>query len=174
MTEQEIAATVDAILVFEGRVFTNDPDDPGLATRYGITAANLGVWRRLGRPATPAEVEALSEAEARAIYRADYIEGPGFDEIADPHVRQCVVDFAVHSGVSRAIGVLQRAVGVAIDFKIGPVTLAAVAAADPARLVAQITRARVELLAGWMRRNPARAKFIGTLTRAVSFLPALG
>jgi lysozyme family protein len=46
--------------------------DPGSFTRWGITAAKLGEWRRLGRSATHEEVAALARDEACAICRAKY------------------------------------------------------------------------------------------------------
>jgi lysozyme family protein len=65
-----------------GSAFTNRPADKGGPTRWGIDAATLGEWRKLGRPATAAEVQALGEPEADAIYRARYYQAPGFNLIA--------------------------------------------------------------------------------------------
>src|SRR4051794_41836703 len=45
----------------------NHPADPGGATNLGITAATLALAR--GHPVSPADVAALTRAEAAAIYR---------------------------------------------------------------------------------------------------------
>jgi hypothetical protein len=54
------------------------------------------------------------------------------------YLRDCVFN----RGATGAARILQRALGVAPDGKVGPVTRAAVAAADPAELLAQLRRAR--------------------------------
>lgn len=148
---------IDAIIAREGREFTNRGTDRGGPTRFGITAATLGEYRRLGRPATAAEVEALDEPEARAIYAAVYITGPGFDRIADPRLRDAVVDFGVHSGQVRAAVELQHAAGVRADGRVGPVTLAAVAKADPEMLRRRVLAARLRLLGRLITRDPSQA-----------------
>ncbi len=42
----------------------------GGATSFGVSASTLGRFRKLGRPATKAEVRALTEAEARKVYES--------------------------------------------------------------------------------------------------------
>ena len=49
--------------------FVNDPDDPGGATKYGVTIHTL---RALRGPATVADVQALTEAEAIVIFKSQY------------------------------------------------------------------------------------------------------
>jgi lysozyme family protein len=175
MTTLEMSAAIDAILRQEGTGFT--PGDPAAGdppTKAGITAATLGRWRGLGRDATAAEVRAMPLSEARAIYRAWYIEGPHFDCLTDQALRQAVIDFAVNSSVERAAWYLQRAAGVRPDMKIGPVTLAAVAAQDPLVLLTRVTRGRVELLVRWIRARPAsRGRYAAVIARAVSVLPGM-
>ena len=175
MTELEIAQAIDAVLVFEGTSYT--PGDVAAGdppTKFGITNIELGAWRKLGRAATPDETKAMDEAEARAIYRANYIVGPGFDQIAHPAVSQMVIDYGVNSGVGTSAMCLQRAVGVETDGKVGPVTLAAVNAADPSTLLQKLVRARVSLLVRWILARPAaRGAYVGVIDRAVSFLPSI-
>src|SRR5690606_13690489 len=67
-----IDTILDEIIRREGG-YVNHPADRGGPTNFGITAQTLGSWRKLGRPATAAEVQALKEPEARAIYRQQYI-----------------------------------------------------------------------------------------------------
>ena len=69
-----IDTILDEIIRREGG-YVNHPADRGGPTNFGITAQTLGSWRKLGRPATAAEVQALTETEARAIYRQQYITG---------------------------------------------------------------------------------------------------
>jgi hypothetical protein len=54
-----------------------------------------------------AEVKALTETEARAIYRQQYITGPGFEVITHLALLHLLVDAGVHSGPKRAVQWLQ-------------------------------------------------------------------
>lgn len=97
-----------------GGKFTNNPADRGGPTRWGVTAAKLGEWRGLGRPATAAEVAALTEAEADQIYRAEFYVKPGFDKVTAvfPQVAYELIDTGVNMGAKVAATFLQRALNV--------------------------------------------------------------
>lgn len=166
-----VDAIIAAVLEQEGSEFTNDPDDPGGPTRYGITAEVLGEARQLGRMATAEEVRALTVEEASEIYRQRYIYAPRFQLLPDDQLKMFMVDCGVNHGRARATRMLQHAVGTAEDGVLGPVTLSATLCSDPQRLLAALVRARVELIVTWMQAIPARRKFLGLYRRAVSFLP---
>ena len=131
---------IDTILRREGWPrYTDRPSDRGGPTKGGITLVTLTSWRK--RPVTAADVAALDEAEVRAIYRARYIEEPGFTGIADDALRALVIDSGVNHGTSRAGTWLQDAVNdlagrpvLKVDGAVGPKTLAAVNSADAAGL----------------------------------------
>jgi len=105
-----IDTILDEIIRREGG-YVNHPADRGGRRTFGITAQTLGAWLKLGRPATAAEVQALTETEARAIYRQQYITGPGLDVITHPGLLHLLVDAGVHSGPKRAVQWLQSALG---------------------------------------------------------------
>jgi len=132
-----IDTILDEIIRREGG-YVNHPSDRGGPTNFGITAQTLGAWRKLGRPATAAEVQALTETEARAIYRHQYITGPGFEVITHPALLHLLIDAGVHSGPKRAVQWLQAALGVTADGIIGPKTRAALAVADQAVLYSKV------------------------------------
>ncbi len=79
-----------------------------------------------------------------------------------PGVDYAVFDYGVNSGIGRSVKVLQQCLGVAMDGKIGPATLAAAAAADAEALIAEICDKRLRFLQslrtwpvfgkGWARR----------------------
>ena len=133
-------AIVDTILRREGWPrYTDRPSDRGGPTKGGITLATLASWRK--RPVTAADVAALDEAEVRAIYRARYIEEPGFARITDDALRALVIDSGVNHGTARAGTWLQDAVNdlvgrpvLKVDGAVGPKTLAAVNGAGAAGL----------------------------------------
>lgn len=110
MTEVEV---IDAVLEKEGglREAVQRPDGSwDLLTLRGVTTQTLGAWRKLGRPATRAELLAMSETETREILRALFVVGPGFTPDRVPHepLRMTLADFGVQSGPTRAIRWLQR------------------------------------------------------------------
>ncbi len=153
------------ILRHEGG-YVDHPSDPGGATNMGITRKTLARWRKVtpwtGLP--KAAVEALTRDEAALIYRAQYWNTARAGAMP-AGVDLALFDFAVNSGSDRAARVLQAALRVAADGEIGPVTLAAVDAADPKRLVNDLCDRRLAFLRrlasfsvfgrGWTRRVAA-------------------
>ena len=137
-----IERTIDAILVREGG-YVNRLEDRGGPTNFGVTAATLGTWRKLGRPATVEEVRGLTELEARAIYRSRYIERPKFLTIENEQLFAAVVDVGVNCGPWRAIQFLQRALGLEQDGVLGPVTREAIRSAPTGQLYRRFVAERI-------------------------------
>jgi len=172
-----LAQVLDAILEREGG-FVNDPEDPGGATKYGITRDTLAQWR--GGPVSLDEVAALEEEEARAIYRARYYEAPGFDR-APQALQPFLVDAAVNHGPATAVKILQRvlraagAASLAADGIFGPETQEAAEAAWRRLgdwLLAALADERRRVYFALTARNPRLEKFLdGWLARANSFDP---
>jgi lysozyme family protein len=134
--------TIAAIIKAEGGDrFTNNPADPGGATKFGITARGLAeCW---GRPVSPAEIASLTDDDAYAFYRWLAADSK-IDQIPNEAVLHVVFDAAVNMGRTPAIRLLQRALGVKADGVIGPVTLAAVPHLDGLRLARIALAERME------------------------------
>lgn len=156
--DARFARALDHVFRWEGG-FSDDPADPGGATRFGITRATLAEWR--GEAVSVADVRALGRDEAAAIYRARYWDAcrcgampAGLDLL--------VFDAAVNQGAGRAVRLLQAALGVARDGVIGPATLGAARSADARAAIVEFAARRMEaygMLAtfprfglGWSRR----------------------
>lgn len=140
-----LAQSIALVFGAEGG-YVNHPQDPGGATKYGITAATLGAWRKLGRKASPAEVQALDLAEASAILARQYAEPIRYAELPSP-IDYCVFDESVNAGPVRAIRTLQASLGVKADGHIGAVTLEAVqAVGDHAALIRKLCARRLGFL----------------------------
>ena len=104
----------------------NDPDDPGGATKYGVTIHTL---RALRGSATVADVKALTEAEAVAIFKGQYFERPKINQLPAP-LQASVYDMQVNAGAN-AIKILQRlaaefGVKLAVDGVLGPKSIGAI------------------------------------------------
>lgn len=125
----------------EGGTYTDNGADRGGPTRWGITLATLAADR--GRPTTAADVAALTEDEARSIYRRRYVLEPGLAKVADPQVRGLLVDCAILHGPKNAVRFLQRAVGVMDDGVFGDRTLAALRLLNPPQLWDRIFAERI-------------------------------
>lgn len=139
--------------------WSDHPSDPGGATNLGVTLGALSDW--LGRPATKAEVKALTVTRAAPIYKANYWRAAACDKLP-AGVDYIVFDLAVNSGVARAKRYLQEALGVRADGVIGPLTLLAVQNTDADELIKRISEKRATFYRGlatfktfgkgWMRR----------------------
>lgn len=154
------ATCVAEVLRHEGG-YVDHPRDPGGCTNRGITRRALEGWRR--EPITCAEVRALSDDEARAIYRAHYWNAVRGDALP-AGLDLPVFDAAVNSGRRRGVLWLQQALGgIAVDGVIGPQTLrAARQVNDRAAVIGQVCDLRLAFLRkldtwpdfgrGWQRR----------------------
>lgn len=143
--QKNFDASLKHVLVHEGG-YVNHPKDPGGATNKGVTQAVYDAYRAK-KGLVRQSVRVISDFEVSEIYRKEYWDRVKGDSLP-AGVDYCVFDFAVNSGVSRAVKYLQRSVGVADDGKIGPATLAAVKTHDPAKLINEICTRRQEFLEG--------------------------
>ena len=164
---KSVDALAAEIVAREGG-YVDDPDDPGGATKYGVTLATL---RRLGVDVTGdgaidvADVKALSTGQAAAIYKQHYFFRPGISELPEP-LQPSVFDMYVNAGAN-AVRILQRLL---VDFGetlradgvIGPITAAAARralAGAPDHLVDAYGIARRNYYYALADRRPASRKY---------------
>lgn len=152
---------IDDIIRREDDKYTNRAADRGGPTKYGVTLVTLADWR--GKPVTPRDVEELTEAEAREIYREIYIIKPRFIGIQSEPVRALLIDCAVNHGVKRAVMMLQGAAHVFVDGALGPKTRDAANRMTPAALYRRICAARARFYGQIISKDPdlVRAKLAG-------------
>ena len=135
--------------------YSNHSADPGGETMWGVTEA---VARANGYTGPMLQ---LPQAEAKRIYKTLYWDKVQADALPDK-VRYAVFDAAVNSGPGQAVRWLQRALGVADDGRIGPITLAYTRQADPEALARKMLAQRLRFMTnltnwpsfsrGWARR----------------------
>lgn len=149
------------VLEMEGG-YVNDPDDRGGATNKGITQVRYDAWRQ-GVGLEPRPVRSIQDDEVTSIYHSMYWVVGKCDALPWP-ASLVHFDACVNHGPHRAAVILQDAVDVIADGKIGPKTLAAVEAMDVRVLCYRMLLQRVEFyydistgrqvkfLRGWLRR----------------------
>ncbi|MBV7434504.1 glycoside hydrolase family 108 protein [Cardiobacteriaceae bacterium TAE3-ERU3] len=147
------------VAVSEGG-FSNHKADPGGATNYGITQATYDAWRKAEGQSTRS-VREITQTEVARIYKTNYADMIRYDALP-AGVDYAVLDFAINSGVSRAVKFVQRIVGVQDDGIMGSKTLAAIGQFSPRLLIDALCDSRLEYMQslktwgtfgkGWERR----------------------
>lgn len=99
--------------------YSNNPADPGLETKFGISK----------RAHPDIDIKALTLDQAKDIYQRDYWT-PAYCDSMPERIGHLVFDCAVHHGVKTAIKLLQRALKVADDGEFGPITRGTLTARD--------------------------------------------
>lgn len=131
---QGVEAIAREIIAREGG-YVNDPDDPGGATKHGVT---IGTMRALGLDLDrngkidPADVRALTPEQAERIFIEHYFHKPRLSELPQA-IQASVFDMYVNAGAN-AVKILQRLLSrmgfpAIADGVIGPRTIAAARAA---------------------------------------------
>jgi lysozyme family protein len=103
-----INSIIEGVLDVEGEKFTNDPNDSGGPTKWGVTLAALSEY--LGRPAIIAELQALTREQAHALYQRKYVEKPGYGQLVGISlpIAAELIDTGVNCGPAIATIFLQR------------------------------------------------------------------
>ena len=128
------------VLQHEGG-FSDHKADPGGATNRGITQKTYDAFRAgSGKPKQ--SVREIGEDEVMQIYREQYAKPVWFDRLP-AGVDYALFDFAVNSGVSRAVKMIQGIVGVRQDGIMGNQTLSAVRAYGTTSLILALCDARL-------------------------------
>ena len=144
--EQDWQDAVDFVLEMEGD-YTNDPNDPGGETRWGIS-----------RKAYPSlDIKNLSREGAKEIYHRDYWVPCHCNDLPRAFAIS-LFDCAVNQGPRIAVRIMQIALGVTVDGTIGPKTIAACSAASP-RTVLLFLAERMAAYARLMNEKPTLLVF---------------
>lgn len=106
-----VDAIIAGVVARESHKYTNDANDSGGPTKFGITQRTLSRFRKF--PATPADVQALTLKDAETIYRWMFVEEPGFDRLLaaatlSKPIAEKVIDAGVLCSPHRATEWLQR------------------------------------------------------------------
>lgn len=160
---------IERVLGHEGR-FTAHSGDPGNWTgnKVGVGELKGTNWGIAANSYPHLDIVRLTRDEAIAIYHRDYWDTVRGDELP-PMLAFQALDVAVNHGPSRARKMLQQAAGVLADGVIGPITLAALRAADPNDLTFRFLAERLDFYTslptwgvfgkGWTRRVAGNLRY---------------
>lgn len=140
---------LSVLWVNEG-VDSDHPSDPGGRTRYGISQAAY----------PDLDIPTLTQQQAAEIYRRDYWQAIRGDDLP-MRIAVQTFDHAVNAGPEAAIRLLQAAVGVTADGKIGPQTIAAARskAAQGGEIGIALADERLAFYRGLVQRKPGLGAF---------------
>ena len=150
----------DKLINHEGGYIFN-PHDPGGETKFGISK----------RSYPHLDIHSLTLADAKTIYRRDFWDRAQCDKL-HPDLAFDLFDGAVNSGIGQSIRWLQRAIGVADDGVVGPLTLASINREnDTSAIRARYNGHRLDFMTrlstwdvfgkGWARRIAANLQSVG-------------
>jgi lysozyme family protein len=146
------------------------PDAGGSGTDpvYAISGINSAAW-----PTQFSAIAAIPQDQRRPAVQQFYhdcIWNNWFDQVASDELCKRVFDYAVNANGVTAVKRMQQALNslggaqIGEDGHWGPMTLAAVNAADPGALVAAFKAKRLEHYQAIVAANPARAQFLKAWT----------
>jgi lysozyme family protein len=157
MAASNFPASLKLVLKSEGSN-DDDPADHGGRTSRGITQREYDAWRH-EKGAAPLDVWQAPEADIDRIYHDEY--WMPYCDLLPVGSDYMFFDMAVNSGPHEAAVLLQRALGVNADGRIGPVTRQAITRASPPVLIINYSAMKSafykslhqpKFLKGWLNR----------------------
>ena len=139
--------------------YTHTKSDKGGCTNQGITINTFRSYYGAGLDCN--DLKNIKESQVEYIYRDGYWDKCWGDKIADSNLAYLLVDFAVNSGVKKAIKTLQSIIGVEDDGIMGKITLNAINSYyNPKELFDELKEARRQYYLSIVEKNPSQKKFL--------------
>ena len=166
------------VLSHEGG-YVNDPDDLGGETYKGISRNAHGSWSGWqiidkSKKDKSFPVNIVNDVNLQQLVEKFYFElfwkPLKADQIQNQTSAESVFDFAVNSGLSTSVRLVQSIAGTKIDGIIGEQTLNKINSIDFGYFQAALTVAKIEYYMNIIRRRPTSKKFLlGWISRSLSF-----
>ncbi len=156
------AEAVEDLLVIEGG-FSDDPDDRGGRTRFGISSK----WH------PDVNLDELTREGAAKIYREEYWNPNRYDELPK-NIGRKVFNAATNIGPSRANKMLQKAMGLKSedqDGKIGDDTIKTAHNKDSDIVVARIIKSQQKLYDTIIKKTPSQEKWTNGWRKRANYSP---
>ena len=168
----------DKTAKFEGG-YANNPKDRGGETYKGIARNFFPKWKgwQVIDKLDKKDVKKLNSVLAHdnqmqewvhRFYQDNFWSQIRGNEIQDQEVANNIYDFAVNSGVSRAIKYMQMVLGVEVDGQFGPVTLGKLNTFGEMTFVNKYKKERLDFLNKIVQNNPSQKTFLAGWTSRVN------
>lgn len=158
----------------EGSSYTDDPDDSGGPTKWGVTLKAYSQF--MGRPVDPEEIRALTIEQVSPFYEDRYWEAMLCDKMRDAGTAIAIFDTGVLSGTSAAQVIAQQALvlcgaELTMDGIIGPTTVELLNQVPRAKFLSSFTSILLRRIDDIIARRPKDEKFRkGWINRAQRLL----
>lgn len=155
---------IDYVLANEGG-FSNNKNDPGGATNFGIEQRE---WPEV-------DIAAITREQAITWYQPNYWEKSPYSGLTSQQVATKLFDTHVNCGLKTAVMIAQKALGFSganVDGSMGPLTLAAINAADKGKFLAEVVSLLTLHYKLLEQQNPSLVVFDGGWTARAEKLPS--
>jgi lysozyme family protein len=151
------------VLIHEGgSEFTDNPNDPGGATKYGISLRFVrgeGVDIDHDGDIDADDIKGLSAEDAEKLYASFFWAPVHADNFMQP-VAAKLFDVGVNVGTKRGAVLAQKAALAEVDGLIGPQTIRAINAMQPALFIANMERVQTDFYEAIVADRPAAVEFL--------------
>lgn len=149
--------------------YSNDQNDHGGATNFGITLADLSAWRK--HPCTADDVKNMPLSEAGDIYYAQYWQPLNLDLVMNLGISTAIFDQGVNRGTKTSAKLAQTILQVEVDGNIGDKTTYALNTVNPKIFINAFAFGTLKAYLGIVKHNPSQMVFIdGWVNRAWDLL----
>lgn len=150
------------VLDHEGKEYTDDPDDNGGPTKWGIALNDdFGALSKiLGRPATAEDIKNMTPEIAAQIYEPNYWDPMSLDHVVSDYNSLVLFDQGVLEGIREVTVLAQQVCGIPDDGIFGPQTLAHVNAMGSADFCKAFLQSCANHYKGIVNANPKDAKYL--------------
>lgn len=138
---EEFKKAIKLILAHEAG-YVNNPNDNGGETNKGITIGTYNDFKKINKERKFPPLSELTAELAMEIYLENYAKPIKFDQLPNG-LNYALLDFAINSGVSRAVKTLQKILKVSVDGVLGLQTLNAIKSNNPKNLVMDLCEDRL-------------------------------
>jgi lysozyme family protein len=158
--------------------FSNDPNDPGGPTNYGISLRYLKTLGKYGDFDGDGDIDVddvllISKNMADDIYRRHFWNLMHYNQIDNQEIATKLMDFSINTGASRGHKLIQQAVNLfyapktvekiylTVDGVLGPKSIKAINSLNPERLMLHFMAVAASFYVEITQKNPDFEKYFG-------------
>lgn len=162
ISRSKFASIIDKCIAHEGK-YTNDPDDRGGETKFGITGIFMEEYKEALPDRRAIPINKLTIEDAKRLYKAMW-DRYNLGYIKNKNLAYTLFDYMINSYAGTVAKRVQKilntqGVSLKIDGHIGIKSLEAIEKSDPQWLVDEILKNRQQSYRSIVEASPAQSKF---------------